>query len=105
MWKKLDPEVWEQIKNPYAILQNITEDRLQALDRDNAFKVQLQQLIAKHKDYCTQPGWYAETHGGSALKHIAYFSMEFGLGEALPIYAGGLGILAGDYRKELLHPI
>ena len=99
VWKKLDPEIWELTKNPYAILQNITEHRLQALDRDNAFKEQLQQLLAAHKDYCRQPGWYGETHGDSALKHIAYFSMEFGLGEALPIYAGGLGILAGDYLK------
>ena len=99
VWKKLDPEIWEQTKNPYAVLQNITEDRLQALDQDSAFKTQVQQLLAAHKDYCSQLGWFGESHGDSALKHIAYFSMEFGLGEALPLYAGGLGILAGDYLK------
>ena len=99
VWKKLDPDIWEQTKNPYVILQNITQERLQVLDQDSAFKAQVQLLLAAHKDYCRQPGWYGETHGDSTLKHIAYFSMEFGLGEALPIYAGGLGILAGDYLK------
>ena len=45
-------------------------------------------------------GWFGETYGDTELKGIAYFSMEFGLSEALPIYSGGLGILAGDHLKS-----
>ena len=46
------------------------------------------------------PGWFGENHADSELKGVAYFSMEFGLAEALPIYSGGLGILAGDHLKS-----
>ena len=48
---------------------------------------------------CRDPGWYGREQRASGLKTVAYFSMEFGLGEALPVYSGGLGILAGDYLK------
>ena len=49
--------------------------------------------------YLSQPSWYAQHYSAGELERIAYFSMEFGLGESLPLYAGGLGILAGDYLK------
>lgn len=49
--------------------------------------------------YRTEGGWYGEAQADLNISQVAYFSMEFGLGEALPIYAGGLGILAGDYLK------
>jgi starch phosphorylase len=53
----------------------------------------------QRQEYLSQPNWYGETQGTRGVKGIAYFSMEFGLGEARPLYAGGLGILAGDYLK------
>src|SRR5436190_13499053 len=43
--------------------------------------------------------WWTETHGGNESARIAYFSMEFGIEESLPIYSGGLGVLAGDHLK------
>src|SRR3954463_15112758 len=46
-----------------------------------------------------QTSWWAETHGGDERARIAYFSMEFGIEESLPIYSGGLGVLAGDHLK------
>lgn len=51
---------------------------------------------AHRQRYLQDPGWFGRERGERDLKDIAYFSMEFGLGEALPIYSGGLGILARD---------
>ena len=99
MWKAMAPEVWDRTENPYVVLQNLTQDRIRELADNPQFKERLQQLKATHTDYCNQASWYDETHGNAGLKGIAYFSMEFGLGEALPLYAGGLGVLAGDHLK------
>ncbi len=99
LWKHIDPQLWEQTGNPHVMLQSLTRERLAALDADAPFKARLQQLAEAHAEYCRQPGWYGETYPQAELKRVAYFSMEFGLGEALPLYAGGLGILAGDYLK------
>ncbi|TNF99454.1 MAG: alpha-glucan family phosphorylase [Gammaproteobacteria bacterium] len=101
LWRAIDTQTWERTKNPYVVIQNLTQERLEELDRDTRFKTRLQTLVSAHQDYCNQPGWYGETHADSNLKGIAYFSMEFGLGEALPLYAGGLGVLAGDYLKAV----
>lgn len=99
LWKNVDPLTWEQRENPYAVLQNLTRERLQDLAEDKKFIDRLQRLVAANKDYCGCAGWFNETYTGQDVKNIAYFSMEYGLGEALPLYAGGLGILAGDYLK------
>jgi starch phosphorylase len=56
-------------------------------------------LVQEHQDYLQQPGWFRQRYPEHTLNPVAYFSMEFGLGEALPLYAGGLGILAGDHLK------
>ncbi len=99
VWERMDPQAWEQSENPYVVLQNLSWERLEELDKDERFKAQLQALEEARTEYCAQPGWFGEAHRASDLKGIAYFSMEFGLGKALPLYAGGLGVLAGDYLK------
>ncbi len=99
IWQTLNPEVWEQTGNPYAALQYTTEERLDELAADSVFTSRLIQLDESRKAYLARGGWYGVRHGNDGLKGIAYFSMEFGIGEALPLYAGGLGILAGDYLK------
>ena len=99
VWNTIDPQVWEQTENPFVVLQNLTRKRLDELDKDPAFKEQLQGLTAAREEYCSRRGWFGQTHADTHLKRVAYFCMEFGLGEALPLYAGGLGVLAGDYLK------
>jgi starch phosphorylase len=66
---------------------------------DPQFQHEVHRLTVGHQRYCNDPAWYQQTHASAPLRRIAYFSMEFGLGEALPLYAGGLGVLAGDYLK------
>ena len=99
LWERLDPDLWERTGNPYFILQSISQDRLEEAAQDRDFKAHLQAWLNQRTEYLRDPGWYGKTYGDIDLKGIAYFSMEFGLNEALPIYSGGLGILAGDHLK------
>lgn len=99
LWRKLDEKSWEQTENPWIIMQDVSEERLRELAGRSDFKMELEHLNQARQDYLSAPGWYGEVYPDAALKQVAYFSMEFGLGEALPLYAGGLGILAGDYLK------
>ncbi|MEX5214959.1 MAG: DUF3417 domain-containing protein [Nitrospiraceae bacterium] len=73
--------------------------RLDEAAQDVGFCEQLQGWLRQRRNYLDDPGWYGREYGARGLGRIAYFSMEFGLGEALPIYSGGPGILAGDYLK------
>jgi starch phosphorylase len=99
LWQRIDADAWEQTRNPWTILQDISPWRLQALAADSAFTGELQRLADARRAYLESPGWFASVLPDATPKRIAYFSMEFGLGEALPLYAGGLGVLAGDYLK------
>ncbi len=99
LWEMLDPEAWERTGNPYFILQSVSQARLEEAAADDDFQEELRRWLHQRQRYLRDPGWFGREHAGRALKGIAYFSMEFGLGEALPIYSGGLGILAGDFLK------
>jgi starch phosphorylase len=99
LWKRVHPELWEATGSPWLILQSVSLARLEELTRDRTFMTELQRLQESRARYLRRQSWFATAHGADELKPVAYFSMEFGLSEALPIYAGGLGILAGDHLK------
>jgi len=99
LWEHVDEELWERTSSPWTVLQHVPADRLQALARDSRFLGELEELLDRRRDYLQRPSWFQTTHGGAGLGTVAYFSMEFGLGAALPLYAGGLGVLAGDFLK------
>src|SRR5512143_1996002 len=99
LWEQIDPALWALTHNPWLILQNTSGDRLRALAADPGFTTRLQELVAAHQEMLATPAWFQTAYPQSTLKHVAYFSMEFGLSESLPIYSGGLGILAGDFLK------
>lgn len=99
LWTMLDPDIWEQTRNPRSVLQYVSHERLDQAVRDPLFREELQQVVEARRNYLDESGWCRERYSPQALKPIAYFSMEFGLGEALPLYAGGLGMLAGDVLK------
>jgi starch phosphorylase len=98
-WERVDPELWEATGNPWLILQSVSSARLAALSRDHGFMREVRALRESRDQYLQGDAWFTSIYGADALKPVAYFSMEFGLSEALPIYAGGLGILAGDQLK------
>ncbi len=99
LWNMIDPVMWERTQNPLVILQSIPQHRLTQLAEDPEFLGELEQANRARREYQAQRGWFARRHSAEALGCVAYFSMEFGIGEALPLYAGGLGVLAGDILK------
>lgn len=98
LWKTIAPEIWERVKNPWLILHSVPQERLEQLAGSAEFK-EFQERIRMRHDHLNEPGAYRLAYSGGELGTVAYFSMEFGVSEALPIYAGGLGMLAGDHLK------
>ena len=99
LWRTIDPTSWERSENPWSILQYVRHERLDALAADPEFVAELGRLDDARQRYLREPGWFGETFTEQPLRQVAYFCMEFGLAEALPLYAGGLGVLAGDFLK------
>jgi starch phosphorylase len=99
VWKQLDPVFWDLTHNPWVVLQTVSRDRLQRLLSDKAFRKTLDDLIQARRQANTQVTWFQQEHSKTLLTCVAYFSMEFMLSEALPIYSGGLGNVAGDQLK------
>jgi glycogen phosphorylase len=99
LWQRLDPELWEMTQNPWVILQTVSREKLTAVLNDPAFRDRIAALLRENKQAESAPSWFREKHADSPLTAAAYFSMEFMLTEALPIYSGGLGNVAGDQLK------
>ena len=99
IWSLLDPELWELTRNPWAVLQTVSNEKLTALLTEQKFCCLINDLVKARKDALNSPTWFQENHSNSPLTCIAYFSMEFMLSESLPIYSGGLGNVAGDQLK------
>ncbi|WP_421998552.1 alpha-glucan family phosphorylase [Reyranella sp.] len=99
LWERVDARLWHRTRNPWSVLQSASSKRLQRLAADTVFRRQLADFAKAHRAYLDRPGWFTTAHDRKDLKGVAYLSMEFGLGAALPLYAGGLGVLAGDFLK------
>jgi starch phosphorylase len=99
LWQQLDPALWELTHNPWVVLQTVSRQRLQRMSADAQFRVQLDTLVRTRRQVLDAPGWFQLSYPQSPLTCVAYFSMEFMLSEALPIYSGGLGNVAGDKLK------
>jgi starch phosphorylase len=99
LWKQIDPELWALTRNPWVIIQTVSRTKLKALSEDPGFRQRLEVLARRQDDYAQASGWYKDRYAGQPLSTVAYFSMEFMLSEALPIYSGGLGNVAGDQLK------
>jgi len=98
LWKCIDPELWAVTRNPWLILQTVAPTRLDALADDSAFRKLVNDHVKAQREALEGPAWFQQAYSQPPLS-VAYFSTEFGLSEALPIYSGGLGILAGDHLK------
>lgn len=99
IWRQLDPVLWNLTQNPWVVLQTVSRVKLQSVLDDPVFRKKLDDLIQERREAADTPAWFQQTHSDSALNCVAYFSMEFMLSEALPIYSGGLGNVAGDQLK------
>jgi len=99
VWRQLDPELWEITHNPWVVLQTVSRDQIERVLADPLFRKNVDSLVEASRQAAKAPGWFQRTHSGARLTCAAYFSMEFMLSEALPIYSGGLGNVAGDQLK------
>ncbi|MGB5986059.1 MAG: alpha-glucan family phosphorylase [Desulfobacterales bacterium] len=99
VWRQLDPELWESTHNPWVVLQTVSRDRIERVLADPVFRKSVDDLVQTRRQAVTAPAWFQQNHTHSHLSCVAYFSLEFMLSEALPIYSGGLGNVAGDQLK------
>ncbi len=103
MFRAIDPVLWDEIgHDPIKLLSQVSRDRLATLAADQKFVRNLTVLAEDLRHYTEEPRWF-QRHQGSLEKAptgIAYFSAEFGVSSVLPVYSGGLGVLAGDHLKS-----
>jgi starch phosphorylase len=99
LWQRLDPELWELTHNPLVLLQTVSRDKMRNVTADPGFQKLLTELHQEKMIDEESEAWFHKAHPRSGISTIAYFSMEFMLSEALPIYSGGLGNVAGDQLK------
>lgn len=115
LFNRLDEELWTEVgHNPLALLARVDQARLEAASRDDGFLRQLDEVWQSFEEYRAGTNtWYLREVAKSDVgvpvpvpaiafpdQRVAYFSAEFGLSESVPIYSGGLGILAGDHLKS-----
>lgn len=99
VWRELDPVLWELTYNPWAVLQAVSREKLKSFLDDPANYKMVEDHVRDIELEAQKPEWFQKKHPQSPLTCAAYFSMEFMLAEALPIYSGGLGNVAGDQLK------
>lgn len=100
IWQQLDPALWELTHNPWIVLQTVSRDTLDRQLTDPAFGGKINELMKLKELEASSPAWFQQNYPNVPLTNIAYFSMEYMLSEALPIYVGGLGNVAGDQLKS-----
>ena len=99
VWRQLDPTLWETTHNPWVVLQTVSRDQIERVLSQPAFRANVDDLVQTRRHAVAAPAWFQVNHARAPLTSVAYFSMEFMLSEALPIYSGGLGNVAGDQLK------
>jgi len=99
IWQSLDAELWESTQNPWVILRTVSREKISTLLATPDFRQRLQECLRHNRKSFSEEGWFQKKYPGAGLSLVAYFSMEFMLTEALPIYSGGLGNVAGDQMK------
>jgi glycogen phosphorylase len=101
LFQRLDHDLWESTgHNPVLMLGTISQARLDEAAKDEGFLAHLDRICQRHYEYLKNQGtWYKKQQRQGQKDVIAYFSAEFGITECMPIYSGGLGILAGDHIK------
>ena len=100
LWAQLDPELWEQTRNPWVMLQTVSRERLADRMADPKFVHLIEEIHRRRKYREEQASWFQKTYPAPPFKSVAYFSMEYMLSDGLPIYSGGLGNVAGDQLKS-----
>lgn len=101
LFRRLDVDLWrESGHNPVAFLGLLSQEKLNDAAESESFIAHMDRVIRELEWHMTKRSWFDETHAEYKSLRVAYFSAEFGIHECLPVYSGGLGILAGDHLKS-----
>lgn len=104
LFRRLDVDLWEKTyHNPVLMLGTIKQEKLESTARDEAYLAFLNRVYEKYQSHMSEKTWFEKHYASDkevSTSVIAYFSAEFGLTECMPLYSGGLGVLAGDHLKS-----
>src|SRR5450631_623178 len=102
LFRDLDPDAFRAANhNPVSVLAGFSLDRLEELSRDAVLRARVDSAHRELREYLGATRTWASVNAGPLrVRPVAYFSAEFGIHESLPIYSGGLGVLAGDHLKS-----
>jgi starch phosphorylase len=101
LFRRLDRKLWDEVNhNPVRLLGALPQERLKEAAEDEGYRAHLRRVYEAFQEHLSEKGWFNSAHAEDEKLRVAYFSAEFGLHESLPIYSGGLGILAGDHLKS-----
>lgn len=100
LFRRISRRLWDEGRqNPVSMLLRVDQERINYISQEEGFMNQLERVQAQFQKYMTEPRWFQKTYPDKQDVLVAYFSAEFGIARSLPIYSGGLGILAGDHLK------
>jgi len=101
LFRRLNVEVWREVgHNPVALLGTLSQRELDEAAESESFIAHMQRVEEELDWHLSKRSWFEENSSDAKDTGIAYFSAEFGIHECLPIYSGGLGVLAGDHLKS-----
>lgn len=106
LFARIDNDLWLSVgRNPVRMLGLVSQERLDAVQKDAAFMANYNRVLASFDEYVSAKNtwfdkWFEKNYKGASRPLIGYFSMEFGLTECLQNYSGGLGVLSGDHLKS-----
>jgi starch phosphorylase len=101
LFRRIDDELFDALDNsPIRLLGAIEQAKLEKLQYDDGFLAHLDRVEKQFDSYMSARTWFQETYGEDNACRVAYFSAEFGIHESVPVYSGGLGVLAGDHLKS-----
>ncbi len=101
LFRRVNPDLFEALDHsPIRLLGATDQVRFEELAADDGFLAHLDRVSTALDRYLAAPTWFADTYADAKGLRVAYFSAEFGIHESVPIYSGGLGVLAGDHLKS-----
>src|SRR5918994_6842331 len=101
LFRRIDPDLFETLDHsPIRLLSSTDQARFNELAEDDGFLAHMDRVAAALDHYVNGKTWFQENFAADAAARVAYFSMEFGTHESVPVYSGGLGVLAGDHLKS-----
>src|SRR5882757_3656982 len=102
VYRDLDAELWDEVEhNPRLLLSRVSEYRLTEMATDPVYKARISKLAQQFDQYLVSAPTFQPGASGPTVAHpVAYFCAEYGVHNSLPLYSGGLGVLAGDHLKS-----